>query len=441
MTTLGRDTSAEPDERPERPAGPERADPADLSSPATADVAGDAPADEFAFRVPAVVAEPAGPRGGRRASVAWAGASLAARAGRVAQLWSRVSWGYRVAGAVFVVARVAVAITVHTSFIQWDSQEYRPTGQPVSYPFVNLLGHALRAWPVPLFYSMFPNDTFRTQAQVLISIFAWLVLAVTVALALRQRVLRAVAFGTVLAFGTTTYVTNWDFEILSESLTISTAILCLAAWIRFTRRPAAWPGAAVVITTTLFLFMRPQLLPLVVLLAVAMFVWARQPEGDYAKIVVGGALAVGALWGHVVATNVEATSATRPEAVGDFTQNFVTVLQYRIMTDPESYQWFKDHGMPEPLPPGPDNGPPGSPNRYSKDRALMDWITSSGETALVEFSLARPDKFPLQFEAEASGLFLPKRGEATYANVPTVLPQPLQWLIAPTEADPPRWAR
>lgn len=355
--------------------------------------------------------------------------------------WGRVPVGYRIAVVVYVILRVGVMLTVHNAFVLYDSQEYRSGLNTPAYPFVSLLGHAMRPWPVPLFYALVPNDTLRMVAQVTLSIVAWLVLATTAGALMRNRWLRAVTFGSVLGFGSSVYVLNWDFEILAESLTISFAALTLAAWLRFTRRPSGANSTAAVTSLTVLMFLRPQLLPLVAFIAIVVLVSAfRSTAGSSAKIIVATALSLVVLWGFVVVRNVEETSQHRPEMVGVFTQNFVFVLQNRIQPDPETYKWFRDNGMPEPhieKVTGPDDGGiQAVMRRYSADRELIDWIVRDGQTAMLKFSVVHPDKFPARFVSDMASILVPNRGLLVYGNVPSLVPAPIEGLIAPTTPEP-----
>ena len=64
-------------------------------------------------------------------------------------------------------------------------------------------------------------------------------------------------------------VISWDLAILSESLALSLAVLTMAAWIGHLGRPTWVTAAAVVATSTLFLFTRVHHAPVIAVVAVA----------------------------------------------------------------------------------------------------------------------------------------------------------------------------
>ena len=89
-----------------------------------------------------------------------------------------------------------------------------------------------RAPIIPLFVKLLHQDTeliFRTQLW--FSIFAWIVLALSFALALQTFYLRPAAFITVLGFSLTQNIIIWDPLILSDSIALSLLALFLSACI------------------------------------------------------------------------------------------------------------------------------------------------------------------------------------------------------------------
>ena len=154
-------------------------------------------------------------------------------------------------------------------------------------------------------------------------------------------------------------IANWDLTILSESLSLSLSALSIAAWLRWLQRRTVLSAVATVATTGLLLFTRTSVIPLVGLLALGVALSAIRAPARAMKLVTAAALLFTLAWGLFVMSNVEHSSAARSEHVGYLSQNFLMVLQQRILTDPETLRWFRQHGMPATTglqPPSPRDG-------------------------------------------------------------------------------------
>jgi hypothetical protein len=96
-----------------------------------------------------------------------------------------------------------------------------------------------KPWGLPLFYKVLPGSTAVAApiAQSLVSVASWLVLAAVVQSCVRSRIMRVGAPALVLAFSLVPAIKIWDGAILTESLTISVAVLLVAALLECVRRP------------------------------------------------------------------------------------------------------------------------------------------------------------------------------------------------------------
>ncbi len=356
---------------------------------------------------------------------------------RLSNWWARVPVSWRVAGVVFIVVRVLLWMVVHRTYVFADTHEFRPVVGAGDLSYVSFLGSSYRPWVVPLVYALLPNDEVRVIFQVLFSVVAWLVLALTLGRAVRSSVLAAVAFVAVLVFGLSIAVTSWDFVVLSESLAISVGALTIAAWINFARSPSTRTAVLVGLATTIFVFIRPQLFPVVAVVAVVLAVSSIRSAEKVLRLGLAGVLVLVVLWGLGVVDNIERYSAGRQEQVGTFTQNFSFVVERRIQPFPERLAWFRDQGMPDPsvLPP-----PAEDITARMRDFGaypIADWAASHGQLALARYSIEHPNEFPLQFGTELPSVLVPKRENLIYANeVPTVLPGPVEAVLSPTSSDP-----
>ncbi len=182
-----------------------------------------------------------------------------------------------------------------SAFLQSPTLRYPDTGtylRSSGFPLFSeqfLAGQ--RAWALPLLYRALPDsDTARAVGQLVVSIGCWLALAAAVAWNVRHTVLRAVAFGSVLVFSLSVWVTQWDRLLLSESLAVSLTAAVLAAWLALVRAPNRWTVAALLGTTLLWAAVRDSNAYVVglVLLPAALWAVVARPR-RLPLVVVGGA--------------------------------------------------------------------------------------------------------------------------------------------------------
>lgn len=188
-----------------------------------------------------------------------------------------------------------------------------------------------RFWPVPLVFSLASSDGVRVAVHVAVGTAAWVFLATT--LSSLSRFPRTIGYLTLLV-GLTPQVVRWDLAILSESLSISTAVLVIAATVRLIARTAGllpW-----ILFVCLFGLIRPShLIVLFTCMAVSVIVVV-QSRG--ARLLFPAVVFVSAsVWGWALLEGNRATSHL----------NMYTVLAERIMPHDERYQWFVAEGMPD----------------------------------------------------------------------------------------------
>lgn len=196
-------------------------------------------------------------------------------------------------------------------------------------------GRDTRLWPVPLIYSVCFNDIGRVVANVALGCAAWLLLAH----AIRRTAPRmeVVAPAVVLVLGVSPPVTRWDLAILSESIGISIAVATFACWLLVAENPrntARWVGALG--ATAVFGMTRPSQIFVMVLAGFAATTAVAGVGRRRLVAIVASAFAVMTTLGLVMLSNNQPVS----------TLNFYTVLSDVVLSDPDHWEWFADHGMP-----------------------------------------------------------------------------------------------
>jgi 4-amino-4-deoxy-L-arabinose transferase-like glycosyltransferase len=128
---------------------------------------------------------------------------------------------------------------IFTSFDTF-SYAYRNDPQWDRGSLVSFVGHAPRPWGAPIFFVLFDDDRSRAVGQWAIGTLAWALLAWSIYRLLYHQVAQLVALAGILVLGLTRAVANWDFVILSESLSISLGVLALALYLWWLRTKSSW---------------------------------------------------------------------------------------------------------------------------------------------------------------------------------------------------------
>lgn len=253
--------------------------------------------------------------------------------------------------AVFVAARVLICVRgdVFTSF---DTFSYAHRGDPAfdRGSLVSLTGHAPRLWGVPVFYAIFPNDQARAVAQWTVGTVAWGLLACALWACLRTLVARAVAVAAVLVVALLPQVANWDFAILSESLSISLGVLTLALLLLWARTNVVWYLVGATAVAVWWTFTRTDIRVFVIflILTLAVVAWRRPPKRRHA-LVATAVLVLATIWCTAITPVVDRTytgwSAT-PE-VRHEEGLMLFRLRLHVLPDPEVKAIFqREFGMP-----------------------------------------------------------------------------------------------
>jgi hypothetical protein len=240
----------------------------------------------------------------------------------------------------FLAARLVICVrgTVFTSF---DTASYGP---------VSLIGHAPRLWGVPAFYALFPGDHSRAVAQWAVGTVAWALLAWALWTWLRGLAARVVGAGGVLLLAVLPPVANWDFAILSESLSISLGVATLALALLWGRTGSPWILAAMVAVASWWTFTRPDIrvFTLFLIVAFAAVAW-RWPALRRGALAGAGVLAAMVVWCTALTPVVDRTyqgwSATPDVRYEEGL--LVFRLRQHVLPDPEVRALFaNEFGMP-----------------------------------------------------------------------------------------------
>jgi hypothetical protein len=199
--------------------------------------------------------------------------------------------------AVFPVVRLLEAVTSRPVTYP-DTKTYR-TGKFLDFSLTSLDGRSLRPWGASVWMALWPSNWAMVVGQVVLSVLAWIALTLTVAAAIQRPALRRAIVLLLLVLASTAQVAGWDLALLSESVSISSGILTLAAAIRFTTGPS-WGRAAVFLAAALWFSMtRPNIFPTLLAWACALMVIGVLRRQILPWVVVAAALVVFSLYGYV----------------------------------------------------------------------------------------------------------------------------------------------
>jgi hypothetical protein len=190
-----------------------------------------------------------------------------------------------------------------------------------------------RFFVVPLLYKVAfvisgPSKTSLTEAQVLLSLCAWIALAWSLAARFGLRWLGVFAFAIVLAFGLSTDVIQWDSAILSESVSTSLFVLLMALWVQLTDGISIGKLAAVIVLAAAWSMSREANSLLLVPLAAGLVLWAL-----WYKL-------AGAFMAIAAGTFAISSSGDR------WVFPLLNVIGKRVLPSPQRTAFYQQRGMP-----------------------------------------------------------------------------------------------
>jgi len=257
---------------------------------------------------------------------------------------------------------------------------------------------------VPLLWKATGTNLSFSVVQTLVAIGAWTYLAATAALLVRPGWHRLVAGTAVLVFASCWEVTEWNWNILSDSLAVSaTAVICAAA-ISLVGRYTLTRALVLVAACLVFVLDRDQAIWAIVPVGVVLAGWGAvrlvRHRGDRSGP--GRVLLVLGLSLCAVAAVAELGAATSHRNV----VNMVDVFDVRVFPFPDRVHWFAVHGMPQgheidaaaaaaaatARAPGAAKVV-GLPLDAAAFRPLHHWFATSAQERYVEFLVTHPAYF------------------------------------------------
>ena len=296
---------------------------------------------------------------------------------------------------------------------------------------------------MPLLYKVLPDtDTARAAGQLIVSILCWLALAGAVAWNVRRPRFRLVAFGLVLLFSLSVWVTQWDLIILSDSLAVSLGAAALGAWLALVRAPSAWTIAAVLVTTFLWAFTRDSVAYMALLAVPFVLVWVALRGRRRGRIVLAVGLAA-IFAAHFLAQGSSSSEPRRQVVI-------LNVIGIRVLTSQDELAYFRDHGMPLPDVLRPLAGSPIGNGALRPDRPLADdprvagfteWARDEGRQTLAAYLVTHPYRALKPVIEDAGPLFETDSGYHGVGQAPLafyradgtdpLLPGPLAAVVYP----------
>jgi len=338
--------------------------------------------------------------------------------------------------AAFLAVRAYLA-TRSQVFTSYDTFTYAYRGDPGvdRGPLLSFTGHSPRLWGVPLLYAALPTDGLRALAQWTIGTLAWGTLAWAVWSVLRTQPARALGAGGVLLVGLMPAVTSWDFAILSESLSISLAVLTLALLLRWATTGSGPALAGLTGAAVWWTFTRPEIrLPVAVLALVLLGYLVTDRRRRRAAGAAVAVLAAALTWATVV-TPVHSDTFQRWSATGLTLdeQGLVYRLRLVVLPDPQMKAAYQSTlGMPgcpgaEQVAAGPEWAIPRFADEYRRCPQLRAWGRAEGVGSGFRFALAEPR----QYAHYVRGVAPRSLAGAAYARTPSVVPRSLERAVFP----------
>jgi hypothetical protein len=307
----------------------------------------------------------------------------------------------------FEAALAAASWMVYTAYQVWivwvgpigywnDTKSYVAVSK-APFPSATLLA-GQRPPLVPILWKVTGTPLSFALVQTVIGVLAWTTLATTIGTLARPGWRRLLAFASVLGFASCWQVTEWNWNLLSESLALSaTAVVC-ASCIWLVRRFSWLRAVTLVAACALFAADRDQAIWVIIPAGLCLCVFAlvrylRALAGDGARargimllglglVAVAGLAEVGASSSHRNVINME------------------DVFYVRVFPFPNRVHWFAAHGMPEwrqiDVDAASTRPTPGEAKVVGIDlgsaqfRPLEKWFSDSAETAYIQFLATHP---------------------------------------------------
>lgn len=250
-----------------------------------------------------------------------------------------------------------------------------------TYDHLDWLGRGGRLWLVPAIYHVAASDGARVAVQLVVGVGAWVYAAWALGSTLERPHVRVGAQAAVLLVGLARPVTSWDSIILSESLSLSLAVVMVSAWLLVQRGRRGGTVGVAVASTFLWLGTRHVnvLLAVPMLVALAAALRARL-DGGIGRRVGVCALLVAVAWG--------ATGLSSGDSIRRY--NSLGIIADRMLPDPARRAYVEHERLPMTPALAATSGRFGAPSTPLYDPALARWIDTSWDRVYAEYLLTHP---------------------------------------------------
>lgn len=333
---------------------------------------------------------------------------------------------------IYVVGRVVILLLSPGPQLYPDSPGYRVLDGS-SWSVVSFTGHATRLWGVPAFYALLPSDSWRVLVQWAISTVAWGGLAWVLWRQYRALAARAFAAAAVAVLAVLPQVTQWDFAILSESLTISLGVATLALYLRWRDSGKKTTLVALISVSILWAFTRFEIVFLLGFLAVAIAWTGWRRHGRRATAILAfAAVGMTLVWVYGITTAIERNTRWSYSGGGVSEELVVYRLGWQVYQDPRLERVYREElGMPD---------CPGLANQarrawsqaeilaqYKNCPQLGEWARANGSSLLIRLAFSAPGEF---LRTTVPLLSLVYSGHANVMSQTAILPG-VDWLVFP----------
>jgi hypothetical protein len=308
-----------------------------------------------------------------------------------------------------------------------------------------------RPWTPTILFGIFGNHHAGILvAQVLIACAAWTFLAHTIATIVRRHcgtVAQVIMVGTVLAIALSVPVAEWDYQLLSESLSISLLALFVALLVRFIDAPSARRAVAVAVCGAFWMQTRDSnTIIFVVVIAVIGLVGlfpSRRTAGSDRREWFGGLVAlcaVAVLISFALSLNTNDQRLLKPPPVGAKYQRvtagnlyMMDVLGKRLFHEPKAVKFFVHHGMPaEAAKRFVDFAGVDQDYKMYTDVPFVSWVNRHGLRTLTLWLASNPWDTVREPFRSSGDLFTPNLA-AYFGNIRHTLPPVVDDLIWPEQ--------
>uniref|UniRef100_UPI003CF37959 hypothetical protein n=1 Tax=Candidatus Planktophila dulcis TaxID=1884914 RepID=UPI003CF37959 len=204
-----------------------------------------------------------------------------------------------------VLSKILTWLAFPSASLHPDSSSYS-TGSSWNFSLVSFTGHSGRPWPVTFFFALFPDDSLRILAQLILSTAVWVFLMLTISKLGLARKSQFALSCFISAIGASPLVTQWDTTILGTSLMISNSVLIVALVIRmlYIKKFQRLNFILLISVIHFFYLQKFSNLPFVLILVTVVFYWTWSTTSKKLRVGAVVATIIVFAWGTVMGINI-----------------------------------------------------------------------------------------------------------------------------------------